>query len=67
MSEKVTVNAKPISYSFVIFLVFLILKLCNVITWSWLWVTAPLWISFGIGLCIFIIISLIFIIGKILK
>lgn len=25
------------------FIVFLVLKLCNVITWSWWWVTAPLW------------------------
>jgi len=25
---------------------FIILKLCNVITWSWLWVLSPLWISF---------------------
>ena len=27
-----------------LFLLFLVLKLCNVITWSWWWVTAPLWI-----------------------
>lgn len=27
-----------------LFLVFLVLKLCGVITWSWWWVTAPLWI-----------------------
>jgi len=25
-------------------LVFIILKLCSVITWSWLWVLAPIWI-----------------------
>lgn len=25
-------------------LVFIILKLTNVIDWSWLWVTSPLWI-----------------------
>ena len=25
-------------------LVFLVLKLCGVITWSWWWVMAPLWI-----------------------
>lgn len=23
---------------------FVVLKLCNVITWSWWWVTAPFWI-----------------------
>lgn len=27
-------------------LVFVILKLTNQITWSWLWVLSPLWISF---------------------
>lgn len=28
-----------------LFIVFLILKLVHVITWSWWWVTAPLWID----------------------
>lgn len=34
----------PRSACFMLFLTFLVLKLCNVINWSWLWVTAPLWI-----------------------
>lgn len=29
-------------------LTFIVLKLCNVITWSWWWVTAPFWIPLGI-------------------
>lgn len=29
----------------ILFLVFLVLKLCGVIAWSWVWVTAPLWIG----------------------
>lgn len=29
-----------------LFIVFLILRLCKVIAWSWWWVTSPLWISF---------------------
>ena len=24
---------------------FIVLKLCNVITWSWAWVLSPIWIS----------------------
>lgn len=28
----------------ILFIVFLILKLCKVIAWSWWWVTSPLWI-----------------------
>ena len=28
-------------------LIFITLKLCGVITWSWWWVTAPLWAGFA--------------------
>lgn len=45
------------SFSGVLFLVFLILKLTKVIAWSWWWVTAPLWIS-ALGDCILIIAAL---------
>lgn len=33
-----------------LFLIFLTLKLCGVINWSWWWVTAPLWGGLAIGL-----------------
>lgn len=36
-------------------MVFLILKLLNVIKWSWLWVTAPFWakiVLFVIVICV---------------
>jgi hypothetical protein len=32
-----------------LFVVFLVLKLCGVIAWSWWWVTAPLWIPLGLA------------------
>lgn len=32
-----------IGFTGALFLVFLSLKLCGVIDWSWWWVTAPLW------------------------
>ena len=35
-----------------LFLVFLVLKLTNVITWSWWWVTAPLWIPVALAVVI---------------
>ena len=43
----------------VLFIVFLILKLTGVIDWSWWWVTAPLWISFGLTIIIIIIAAII--------
>lgn len=38
---------------------FIVLKLCNVITWSWWWVLAPFWIPVGIVLASLIIVGLI--------
>lgn len=31
---------------------FIVLKLCHVIEWSWLWVLAPLWIPIVLALAI---------------
>ena len=42
-------------------LVFIVLKLLGVITWSWLWVLSPFWIPFVIGI---ILIILLIIFGK---
>lgn len=36
---------------------FIVLKLCNVIKWSWVWVLAPIWI--GVLLCAVVIIIFI--------
>ena len=46
----------------VLFLIFLVLKLTGktvVATWSWWWVTAPLWGGFAIVAVIWIIIMII--------
>lgn len=43
----------------VLFVVFLVLKLCKVITWSWWWVFAPLWIPLAIALVVAIIYLII--------
>lgn len=41
-----------------LFIVFLVLKLTNVIDWSWWWVTAPLWGIFIIAVIFGVIIYL---------
>ena len=38
-------------------LIFIVLKLLDVITWSWLWVLSPFWIPFAI---VSVILSIIF-------
>lgn len=47
MNNK-NISNSGISLSTVLFIVFIILKLTGVISWSWWWITAPLWIPFGI-------------------
>ena len=34
------------SFGAVLAIVFVVLKLCHVIAWSWVWVLSPLWIGF---------------------
>lgn len=45
MSDKNNSASSGLGLGTVLFLIFLVLKLCNVIDWSWWWVTSPLWIS----------------------
>ena len=40
-------------------LVFIILKLCGVIDWSWWWVLAPIWMPVALVLGIIIIFAII--------
>jgi membrane protein YdbS with pleckstrin-like domain len=48
-----------IGFSGLLTIVFIVLKLCNVIDWSWLWVLAPLWISFALGIIILIVVVIL--------
>lgn len=43
--NKLTISIGNLSLSTVLFIVFLVLKLTGYITWSWWWVTAPLWVG----------------------
>ena len=43
-TENTKVVYRSIPLPTLLTIIFLVLKLCNVITWSWWWVFAPLWI-----------------------
>ena len=60
-------NEQGVGIGFILFVVFLVLKLTKVVTWSWWIVTAPLWIPFGIVLVIVIIATVVAIINEIIK
>ena len=39
----------------ILLIIFVVLKLCNLINWSWAWVLSPLWISLLIAFVVYII------------
>ena len=43
----------------VLFLIFLVLKLTDTISWSWWWVTAPLWGSVALGVVIIVVVFIV--------
>lgn len=46
--EDKTINKNGVGFCGLLTIVFITLKLCGVINWSWIWVLAPLWIAWGI-------------------
>ena len=54
MSEKSAPNSGGIGVMSLLGICFVVLKLSNVITWSWWWVTAPFWA--GLALVILLVI-----------
>lgn len=57
-NNSVTVNLSGI-FSILLTIAFVVLKLCKVIGWAWIWVLAPLWIDFAIALIILIVVVII--------
>lgn len=54
------------SLGFILFLVFMILKLAGVIDWSWFYITLPLWIPVAFyTLVVAIILTITIIINKV--
>jgi hypothetical protein len=49
-------SSSGIGFTGLLTVLFVGLKLTHVITWSWLWVLSPIWISFLIGLALAVII-----------
>jgi hypothetical protein len=45
------------SFLFLLFFLFIALKLADVIDWSWWWVTSPLWLPGAVGLVLLVGLS----------
>ena len=57
MNDKQT--SSGIGFTGLLTIVFIILKLCGIITWSWWWVLSPLWISTILWVIVVVIVLLV--------
>ena len=48
-----------ITFSGLLTVAFIVLKLCHVIDWPWVWVLSPVWISCAMVLVILIVIFIV--------
>ena len=58
-SNNNTTVSGGIGFSGLLTIVFIVLKLCRVINWSWIWVLAPMWISVALCVAIILIVAII--------
>lgn len=59
VNNTTAVRASAVSITGLLGLLFVGLKLGNVITWSWLWVLAPFWVPFAL-LLVFLVLGFVF-------
>lgn len=52
-------NKSSISFSSLLTVAFIVLKLCGIINWGWIWVISPLWIGALIAIVLVIIAALL--------
>ena len=56
--ETLNVNIGGL-FSTLLLVAFIVLKLCHVIEWAWVWVLSPLWIPFALWLIIVVVVLFI--------
>ena len=59
MKEKKEIKTVGLGFFEALTLLFIALKLTGCITWSWLWVLSPLWLTFVVAVLIALIIVVI--------
>jgi len=63
MTTKTSSSSGGLGFTGALTILFIGLKLCNVINWSWWWVLSPIWISLSLVLFILAIVLTVSIIA----
>ena len=58
-NDNSSTTSSGIGFAGLLTLAFIVLKLCKVISWKWIWVLSPVWISIVLALVIFVIFLLV--------
>lgn len=66
MSKSSSTSEGGIGFCGLLAVAFIVLKLCNVIQWSWWWVLAPLWIPAAIVIVLIVIVLICALIGGVM-
>lgn len=64
MSNSSASAGGGISFIGLLTIVFIVLKLCGVIAWSWWWVLSPIWIPFGVALVLIALVLIVKVLSK---
>jgi hypothetical protein len=67
MSSSSSSSSGGISFTGALTVLFIGLKLTHVISWPWLWVLSPIWISFLIGIAFLILLLIAAIVAGLFK
>ena len=59
MSDSTSNKSGGIGFVGLLTIVFITLKLCGAINWTWFWVLSPIWISISLVLGILLLIGII--------
>lgn len=61
MKEKQTTVNGGIGFTGLLIIAFIVLKLLGIITWSWVWVFAPIWID---AILVIILLAVLFFVDR---
>lgn len=66
-NSQTSAASSGIGFGGLLAIVFITLKLCHVIDWSWWWVLCPLWIPLAFVLSIVVILAVVGFMAVVLK